>query len=84
MHVLVNGVSPHKALAALTQPSHRPLVISIVCPLVAALKLNFAVPEAPVVFVGFPAHCSIVPAMLPQMESKATLMSWETSVLFID
>jgi hypothetical protein len=43
--------------------------------LVAALKLNFAVPEEPVVLVGLPAHCSIVPAMLPQMESKATLMS---------
>jgi len=83
IHVLVNGVSPHTALAALTHPSHRPLVISIVCPEVAAFNTNFAVPEAPVVVVGLPAHCSIVPAMLPQMERRATLMSWETSVLLV-
>lgn len=54
IHVLVKGVSPQTALAALTQPSHRPFVISIVCPEVAAFKVNFAVPEAPVVLVGAP------------------------------
>jgi hypothetical protein len=81
IHVLVNGVSPHTALAALTHPSHRPFVMSIVCPEVAAVNTNLAVPEAPVVVVGLPAHCSIVPAMLPQMESRATLISWSTRVL---
>lgn len=82
MHVLLKGESPHTALPALTQPSHRPFVISIVCPEVAALRMNLAVPEAPVVFVGFPPHCSIFPAIPPQIERRATLMSWSTRVLF--
>jgi hypothetical protein len=81
IHVLVNGVSPQTALAARTQPSHLPFVISIVCPFVAAVRTNFAVPDSPVVVVGAPAHCSIVPAMEPQMERRATLISWETRVL---
>jgi hypothetical protein len=81
IHVLVNGLFPHVALAALTQPSHLPLVISMVCPAVAALSVNFAVPDSPVVVVGSPPHCSMVPAIPPQMESRATLMSWSTSVL---
>lgn len=44
----------------------------MVCPAVAALKVNNAVPEAPVVVSGFPPHCSIVPAIPPQMASWAT------------
>lgn len=75
IHVLVNGVSPQTALAALTHPSHLPFVISIVCPEVAALSVNFAVPDSPVVVVGSPPHCSIVPAIPPQMARRATLIS---------
>jgi hypothetical protein len=75
MHVLVNGESPQTALAALTHPSQRPFVISIVCPDVAAVRVNFAVPEAPVVVCGEPPHCSIVPEIPPQIERRATLMS---------
>lgn len=76
MHVLVNGLSPHTALAARMHPSHRPFVISIVCPAVAASNDRSAPPDAPVVFVGFPWHCSILPAMPPQIERRATLISW--------
>jgi hypothetical protein len=75
MHVLVNGEFPQTALAALTHPSQRPLVTSIVCPDVAAVRVNFAVPEAPVVVSGEPPHCSIFPAIPPQIERRATLMS---------
>jgi hypothetical protein len=75
MQVNFEGVSPHTALAARTQPSHLPFVISIVWPEVAAFSVNFAVPDTPVVLVGLPPHCWIVPAIPPQMESKATLMS---------
>jgi hypothetical protein len=75
MHVLVNGESPQTALAALTQPSQRPFETSIVCPDVAALRVNFAVPEAPVVLAGEPWHCSIFPEIPPQIERRATLMS---------
>jgi hypothetical protein len=53
----------------------------MVCPTVAALSVNFAVPDSPVVVVGSPPHCSMVPDIPPQMESRATLMSWSTSVL---
>lgn len=81
MHVLVNGLSPHTALAARMHPSHRPFVISIVCPGVAASNDRNAPPDEPVVFVGFPWHCSIVPAMPPQIERRATLISWLLIVL---
>jgi hypothetical protein len=57
MQVNLAGESPHTALTALTHPSHLPLVISIVWPLVAALRVNLAVPDTPVVLVGFPPHC---------------------------
>jgi hypothetical protein len=75
IQVLVNGLSPHTALAALTQPSHLPLVMIMVVPAVATSRSKRAVPEIPVVDVGWPPHCSIVPAMPPQMERRATLMS---------
>jgi hypothetical protein len=54
MQVLVKGLSPHTALAALIQPSHRPLEMLIVWPGVAALKDKAAVPDLPVVLWGFP------------------------------
>jgi hypothetical protein len=57
-------------LAAATQPSQRPLLISIVPEV--AVRLKRAVPLAPVVLVGCPPHCCIVPAMPPQMERRAT------------
>ena len=81
MHVEVKGLFPHTALAARTHPSHLPFVISMVVPAVATLSTNLAVPKAPVVVVGLPAHCSMVPAMEPQMERSATFMSWSTRVL---
>lgn len=81
MQVLVNGLSPHVALAAATHASHLPFVISIVCPAVAAVSVNLAVPDVPVVVAGLPAHCSMVPAMPPQMSRRATLMSCETRVV---
>jgi hypothetical protein len=81
MHVDLNGLSPHTALAALTQPSHLPFVMSIVCPWVAALSSNLASPEAPDVDVGWPPHCSMVPAMPPQIWRRATLILCEFSWL---
>ncbi|TGO78191.1 hypothetical protein BELL_0075g00070 [Botrytis elliptica] len=56
MQVLVKGLSPHTALAALIHPSHLPFVISIVWPDVAALSFKRAVPDSPVVDVGSPPH----------------------------
>jgi hypothetical protein len=56
IHVVVKGLSPQTALAARTQPSQRPFVISIVWPAVTALRVNLASPEAPVVVVGEPPH----------------------------
>jgi hypothetical protein len=44
------------ALAALTQPSQRPLLTLIVAPTVAAFREKRAVPEEPVVDVGAPPH----------------------------
>lgn len=50
-------------------------------PAVSTWRFNCASPEAPVVVVGCPWHCSIVPAMPPQIERMATLMSWLFRVL---
>lgn len=57
-------------LAAATHPSQRPLVMSIVPE--TAFRLKMASPLLPVVDVGFPRHCSIVPAIPPQIERRAT------------
>jgi hypothetical protein len=80
--VLVNGLSPQTALAALIHPSQRPLVMIIVVPAVSTSKSRRAVPEIPEVLVGWPPHCWMAPAMPPQMERRATLMSWDFSVLW--
>lgn len=55
-HVLLNVPVGHVALAALTQPSHRPLLTLIVAPLAAftAVSVNFDVPDAPTVVEGSP------------------------------
>lgn len=79
--MLVNGESPQAARAALTHPSQRPFEILIVAPASVAVRVNFAVPDAPVVVAGSPPQNSIVPAMPPQMLRMATLISWLTSVL---
>lgn len=49
------------ALAALIQPSHRPLETLMVDPPSVASRVNFAVPEAPVVEEGEPLHFVIAP-----------------------
>jgi hypothetical protein len=55
----------------------------IVAPAVAALRVNKAVPEEPVVDVGAPPHLVIVPAMPPQIPNSATFWSWNTMLLFV-
>ena len=75
-HSLLNGLSPHTALAALMHASHLPLDTLIVDPSFTTFRFSTAVPDAPVVEAGLPWHFWIVPAMVPQMERMATLISW--------
>lgn len=72
MHVDVKSPVGHTALAALTHPSHLPLLTLIVAPEVTAFSLNSAVPDDPVVDVGAPPHFVMAPAMPPQIASSAT------------
>lgn len=62
----MNVPAGHVALAALTQPSQRPLDTFIVAPLSSGVSVNFDVPDAPVVVAGLPPQNSIEPAMPPQ------------------
>lgn len=78
---LLNSPTGHTALAALTQPSHLPLLTLIVAPLSVASSVNSADPLEPLVDVGAPPHFVIAPAMPPQMLSEATLRSWGLIVL---
>jgi hypothetical protein len=75
-HSLLNGLFPHTALAALMHASHLPFDTLIVDPWFTTFSFSTAVPDAPVVEAGLPWHFWIVPAMVPQMERMATLMSW--------
>jgi hypothetical protein len=72
IHVLEKLPVGQTALAALTHPSHRPLLTLIFASAVAAFKVNSAVPEEPVVEIGAPPHFVIAPAMPPQIPSSAT------------
>jgi len=80
-HVEVKGLSPQTACAARTQPSHLPFEMFIVAPASVAVKVNAAVPLAPVVVAGLPPQNSIDPAIPPQIARTATLMSCETNVV---
>ena len=55
-HSLVNGLSPHTALAALIHASHLPLDTLIVDPSFTTFRFSTAVPDAPVVEDGLPWH----------------------------
>jgi hypothetical protein len=72
MQVDVKSPVGHTALAALTHPSHLPLLTFIVAPATTALSLNNAVPDDPVVDVGAPPHLVIAPAIPPQIPNSAT------------
>jgi hypothetical protein len=72
MQVDVKSPVGHTARAALTHPSHLPLLTLIVAPASTALSLNNAVPDDPVVDVGEPPHFVMAPAMPPHIPSSAT------------
>ena len=81
-HVLVKLLpNGHAALAALMQPSHLPFETLIVAPASVAASEKRASPEDPVVEAGEPWHCSILPVIPPQIESKATSVSWKSILL---
>lgn len=67
MQVLLNSPVGQVALAALIQPSHRPLLTLSVAPETVGVSLKRAVPELPVVEVGFPLHFVMAPAIPPQI-----------------
>lgn len=71
----------HVALAARMHPSQRPLDTLIVAPEAVGFKVNFAVPDTPVVLFGAPPHFWMDPAMPPQIASVATFMSWVSILL---
>lgn len=79
--VLSNVPVGHVSLAALTQRSHRPLEMLIVAPLSVVDRSKRAVPLSPVVLDGLPPHFWIDPAMPPQMDRMATLVSWVSRLL---
>lgn len=54
MQVLLKEPVGHTAIAARTQPSHRPLLTLIVAPVSAADRLKSALPDEPVVDSGAP------------------------------
>jgi hypothetical protein len=64
--VLVKVPVGQTALAARTQPSHRPFETFRVAPALSGVKVNLDVPEAPTVVLGFPPQNSIFPAIPPQ------------------
>ena len=61
--------------------SQRPLEMLIVAPLTAGVIENLALPDTPVVDVGAPWHFWIVPAMPPQICSRATFTVWKSRAL---
>lgn len=79
MQVLVNVPVGQTACAALIQPSHLPLLTLMVAPSVTGVSVSFEVPDAPTVLVGLPPQNSIVPEMPPQIDRRATLVSWVLS-----
>ena len=76
---LVNVPVGHTALAALTQPSHRPLDTLIVAPASSGVSVNLDVPDTPVVLVGSPPQNSIEPAMPPQTFARGCVSRNEYS-----
>lgn len=71
----------HVSCAALTQRSHRPLEMLMVAPASVADRSKRDPPFSPTVDVGDPPHFWIEPAMPPQMERMATLVSCVSSWL---
>lgn len=66
----VNVPVGHTALAALTHPSHLPLLTVRVAPVSSGVRVNFEVPDAPTVEVGLPPQNSMEPAMPPQTKRR--------------
>lgn len=61
--------------------SQRPLEMLIVSPLITGVIAKLTLPDLPVVDVGAPWHFWIVPAMPPQIWSRATFEVWKSRAL---